>query len=410
MMDKLFLTILNMSLTGAFVIAVVCLARVPLKKAPKIISYCLWAVAGFRLVFPFAIESAFSLIPFQARPIPLDIGMQSTPHIGSIILPPAAPAASVNPLQIWTAIGASVWLIGIAAMLLYGAVTYLLLKRSMGNAKLTDGNLYEADNIQSPFVLGFFQPRIYLPLGLPEQEKSYIILHERTHIRRYDHIIKCAAYFVLCLHWFNPLVWVAFFMMGTDMELSCDERVLKDMGGAIKKNYSLSLLSFATQRRVVGGSPLAFGEGGIQERVKNVLNFKQPSRIIVTLAVVLLVVLSVGFSMSRAVDTPPSEDDLIPVVGVPMGGLDDEYGTLIEDDKAIHVMGRKAVHLTLENYDAWVAAGEHDADVYDYAECVLYTPVGNDQMYMTVDDYRAWAAAGENEADIAEFAVPFYGQ
>ena len=272
-MDKLFLVILNMSLTGTFVIAAICIARLPLKNAPKIISYCLWAVAGFRLVFPFSIESVFSLIPFKAQTIPPDIAMQPIPRIDSgipfvnnvisSVLPAATPATSNTPLQIWTAIGAWVWIISVVVMFIYGVVSFIILKRKMSKATRIKANICEAANIKSPFVLGVFKPRIYLPLGLSEQERSYIILHEQTHIKRCDHIVKFAAYFVLCLHWFNPLVWVAFLLMGVDMEMSCDEHVLKEMGSETKKDYSLSLLSLATERRFAGGSPLAFGEGGI---------------------------------------------------------------------------------------------------------------------------------------------------
>ncbi|MGF7141631.1 beta-lactamase regulating signal transducer with metallopeptidase domain [Anaerotaenia torta] len=310
-MDKFFLTILNMSLTGAFVIAAIFLARLPLKKAPKIISYCLWAVAGFRLVFPLSIESMFSLIPFKAQVIPSDIAMQPIPRIDSgisfvnnsvsSILPPAAPAASVNPLQIWTAAGAFIWLICAFIMLGYGIVSFAVLKGKMRAAVSVGANIYEAENISSPFVLGIFKPGIYLPVGLSERERSYIILHEQTHIRRHDHIIKFAAYFILCLHWFNPLVWAAFLLMGVDMEMSCDERVLREMGGETKKDYSRLLLSLAT-KRTVSGSPLAFGEGGVKERIKNVLNFKKPSRVVVAAAVTLAAVLSVGFAVNRGSD------------------------------------------------------------------------------------------------------------
>ena len=289
-MDSLFLTILNMSLTGGFVILAICLARLPLKKTPKIISYCLWAVAGFRLVFPFSIESIFSLVPFKAQTIPPDIAMQPIPHIDSgipfvnnaagAILPTAAPTASFNPLQIWITIGAFIWLIGIIALFVYGMVSFLILKRKMRAAMHLKENIFQAKNIKSPFVLGFFSPKIYLPVGLSAKEKNYIILHEQTHIRRRDHIVKFAGYFILCLHWFNPLVWLAFMLMGVDMEMSCDEHVLKEMGGETKKDYSLLLLSLATDRRIIGGSPLSFGEGGVKNRIKNILNFKRPSRLI----------------------------------------------------------------------------------------------------------------------------------
>jgi len=308
-MDKLFLTILNMSFTGAFVIAVICLVRLPLKKAPKIISYCLWAVAGFRLVFPFSIESIFSLIPFNAQPIPTDIAMQQTPRINSgipfmnsavsEILPVAPPQASVNPLRIWTSIGTDVWLFGFCVFTIYGIFSFIVMKRKMKDSIHIKENIYKSENIKSPFVLGIFNPKIYLPTGLTEHETDYILLHEKTHIRRHDHIIKFFAYFVVCVHWFNPLAWIAFLLMGVDMEMSCDERVLKEIGGELKKDYSMSLLSLATERRFISGSPLAFGEGGIKERIKNVLNFKKSSRVVIFGAITLVAILTVGFAVNR---------------------------------------------------------------------------------------------------------------
>lgn len=306
-MEELFLSVLNMSLTASFVIAAIMLARLPLKKAPKTISYALWAVAGFRLVFPFSFESVFSLIPFKSVPIPADIAMQLIPrvdsginvvdHAVSRVLPAATPAASVNPLQVWLTVGAYLWLAGIVVMLIYSVVSVVLLKRRLRYATLNEDNLYEADNLKTPFVLGLFRPKIYIPAGLMEEEKYYIILHERTHIRRHDQVVKFLAYFILCVHWFNPLAWAAFLLMSADMEMSCDERVLKEIGGEKKKAYSMSLLYLAAERRIIGGSPLAFGEGGMKERIKNVLNFKKPSRVIITVAVSLVAVLSVGFAM-----------------------------------------------------------------------------------------------------------------
>ena len=309
-MNSLFLTILNMSLTGAFVIAMICFARLLLKRAPKIISYGLWAVAWFRLIMPFSFESVISLIPFNSTPIPPDIAMQAVPRIDSgipainnavsYVLPAATPTTSANPLQIWTAIGAYIWLVGILVMLLYGVISYFKLKKKMASATLVEEGIYETDKIQSPFVLGIIKPMIYLPVDLAGQERDYIIIHERTHIRRYDHISKLAAYFILCLHWFNPLTWVAFILMGVDMEMACDERVLKEIGIETKKDYSLSLLSLAAGKRLIGGSPLAFSEGGLKTRIKNVLKFRKASLIIVVVAVVLAVGLSVGLALNRS--------------------------------------------------------------------------------------------------------------
>lgn len=311
-MEYIFISILNMSLTASYVIAAIMLARLFLKKAPKIVSYALWAVAGFWLVLPFSFESAFSLIPFKSAPIPADIAMQPIPSIDSGInivdnavsqvLPAATPAASVNPLQIWLTVGVYLWLAGIVVMVIYTGVSIILLKRRLNVVMPIDGNIYESDNLKTPFVLGLFRPRIYIPTGLSEEEKCYIILHERTHIRRHDHVVKLIAYFILCLHWFNPLVWAAFLLMGTDMEMSCDERVLKEMGGDKKKGYSTLLLSLATERRLINGSPLAFGEGNIKGRIKNVLNFKKPAASIIVAAAVFITVLSIGFAANRAND------------------------------------------------------------------------------------------------------------
>ena len=318
--DKAFITILNMSLTGSFAIAVICLARVLLRKAPKLISYWLWAAAGLRLAFPFSIESAFSLIPFKAQAIPADIGAriispnisaQSVPRIdsgiafidnaiGGVITSPAPMGNAANTLHIWIIAGTCIWLIGAAIMLAYGLASYLKLKQKIDSCAGAGENLIETENIQSPFILGILTPVIYIPAGLAQREREYIVLHERTHLRRHDYIIKLAAYFILSVHWFNPLAWAAFLLMGVDMEMACDEFVIKELGGELKKDYSMSLLSLATVPRAVNVSPLAFGDDGVKKRIKNILSFKKPSRIVVILAVVFMMLLSLGLIFSRA--------------------------------------------------------------------------------------------------------------
>lgn len=308
-MDKVFLTILNMSFTGMFVIAAICIARLALKKAPGIISYCLWAVAGVRLLFPISIKSVFSLIPVKAQVIPTDITTHAVPRIdsgltfinnaiGSVL--PSSNMAVENPLRFWTSVSSWLWLTGAVVLLLIGVVFYFRLKSRMDSAIRVEGDLYETDGIQSPFVLGVLKPKIYIPLDLSGQEREFIILHERTHIRRFDHIIKFVAYLILCLHWFNPMAWVAFRLMGLDMEMSCDELVMKNLGSEIKRNYSMSLLSIAADRRVLKSSPLAFGENGVEKRVKNVLKFKRPSRFAFALVIPLVILLSLGLAMSRS--------------------------------------------------------------------------------------------------------------
>jgi beta-lactamase regulating signal transducer with metallopeptidase domain len=302
-----------MSLTGSYVIAAIILARLLLKKAPKIISYVLWAVAGFRLIFPFSFESVFSLIPFNSAPIPADIAMRQIPRVDSgipavdnamsHILPAVQPDAGANPLQICITVGSYLWLFGIAIMLIYSLISVIFLKWRLKGAILIENNIYEADNLKTPFVLGLFKPMIYIPHGLSEKEKHYILLHERTHIRRHDYIVKLFAYFILCLHWYNPLVWAAFRLMVTDMEMSCDERVLKELGKDIKKEYSATLLSLAAGQRLISSSPLAFGEGNIKSRIKNVLSFKKPAIWGVIAAIIFAAALIIGFATNRANDT-----------------------------------------------------------------------------------------------------------
>ena len=308
-MNNLFFAILNMSVVGSFVIAAICLTRLPLKKAPKIFSYCLWIVAGFRLVIPFSIESILGLVPFGARPITppqqnvivyasAEIAQDYSWSAAQPSIYASANEAASTPVD-WLTLAAILWLVGFAAMAIYGIATYVTLKRKMRNATHVDKNIYRAENIPSPFVLGVLHPRIYIPSNMPPDMTDCVIFHEETHIRRKDYLVKFMAYFILCLHWFNPLVWIAFILMESDMEMACDEYVLKNMGSDIIKDYSLMLVSLATtRRRTIATSPLAFGEGGVKERVKNVLKFRKASRIIIVLAVMITLVLSVGLGFN----------------------------------------------------------------------------------------------------------------
>jgi beta-lactamase regulating signal transducer with metallopeptidase domain len=302
-MTDIFMAVLNMSLTAGFIIAALYVARFVLKRinAPKWISYALWAVAGFRLAIPFAFESALSLLPIKAVPIPVNLAsMEHTDVISSVdsgiaivdgaiekALTFARTSVSVRPYQAMTEAISYLWLIGVAAMLLYAVISYVRLIRNK-------------DSAGTPFVYGFIKPKIHIPQGLTGEELRYVTLHEQTHIKRRDHLVKLLAFALLCVHWFNPLAWVAFVLMCADMEMSCDERVLRELGMDAKADYSATLLSLSANRRILNASPLAFGEGGLKERVKNVLNFKKRSRIIIIAAVALVAVLSVGFAVNRA--------------------------------------------------------------------------------------------------------------
>ncbi len=313
-MYTLFPKVFNMSLTAGIVIVFVLLVRLMLKKAPKIFSYALWAVVLFRLVCPVSFSSPLSLIGLFQAPasaasggvyssidyIPSDIVHTEYPQVNLPLpgvseainssLPYGAEQLAADPLEGLMAAATLLWLSGIAAMLIYSAVSLIRLRRKLVGAVRLRGNIYFADHIASPFVIGVIRPKIYLPSTLPEEEQSHVVLHEQTHIRRLDHIIKMLAFIALAVHWFNPLVWAAFVFAVKDMEMSCDERVLKQMGGEIRGAYGASLLSLATGRRLINGSPLAFGEGNIKARIKNIMNFKKPAAWVIAVSVLAVII------------------------------------------------------------------------------------------------------------------------
>lgn len=312
MVEKLFIEVLNMSLTGSLVILAVILARLCLRKAPRIFSYVLWAAVLFRLLCPVSFAAGFSLLGLlqneavsggRMEYIPENIGYQMEPSVklpvpaGNEVvnasLPAGNPEGSVNAMQIILYVGARLWILGSLAFVLYGAVSLARLMKRLRRTKHEKGNIYRMEGRGTPFVCGLFRPRIYLPEGLLAEEERCILLHEEIHIRRGDHIFRLLAYLALCLHWFNPLVWLAFSLSGRDMEMACDEAVIRKMGNRAKKEYSASLLSMASGSRIVKGIPLAFGEGDIKSRIQNVLRYKKPARLLMGAAGAVCVLLIV---------------------------------------------------------------------------------------------------------------------
>jgi len=345
LLDAIFLQVLNMSFTASFVILFVLIARLLLKRAPKAFSYSLWGVVLFRLICPFSFESILSLLPVNAKPIPEAIVYAATPEVDTglsalnravnSVLPAATPHASANPMQITVFLGRTLWLLGIAILLCYSVVSLFRLKKRLKGAVHESGNIFLSDTLGTPFVLGFMAPKIYLPSLLKEDEKQHILLHEQTHIHRQDHIIKILSFFVLCLHWFNPLVWAAFFLSGKDMEMACDEAVIKRLGSGIKKNYSASLLALATRRHAVCGVPLAFGEGSAKSRIKNILRYKKP--VVWVLLVLAAVVLMLSFGLFL---NPLSSGLLLNAKGVnilPESVKSSIYGALAIDAQAVEL-------------------------------------------------------------------------
>ena len=303
-MERIFLRVLNMSITSSYVILFVIGVRLLLKRVPKVFSYILWVAVLFRLVCPFSFAGLYSLLPINTETIPRDIMYAKVPQVDSGVaiidrsvnnlLPAPSAGASVNPMQIWLTLGAVVWLAGVVVLLIYSFFTTIRLYRRLKTARHIFANLYETEATLTPFIFGFFRPKIYLPPDLLPGEKEYIIRHEQTHIKRYDHIIKACAFLALCIHWFNPLVWVAYFLMAEDMEQSCDESVIKALGSSIKKDYSTSLLSLSTGRRIVAGCPLTFAESSIRGRIRNILNYKQPALWVAIATLIVVAVIVVG--------------------------------------------------------------------------------------------------------------------
>ncbi len=311
-MGVIFIKLLNMSITASWLILAVLGIRFLFRRIPKWITCLLWGVVAVRLIFPFSIESAFSLLP-SAEPIRTSTMVEGErmsyvpyvdSHIGVVedtVNPLLAETfayqetESVAPLQIATGIAGSVWLCGMIVLLIFAAMSMIRLRLYVREAILYKENIYICDAVTSPFILGIIRPRIFLSSSRSEEEVEYMIAHESAHLKRKDHLWKPFGYLLLCIYWFNPLCWVAYMMLCRDIELACDEKVIRDMSFADKKEYSRVLLSCATQRRLVMVCPLAFGEVGVKDRVKSVLNYKKPSFWIVLISMVACVAVAVCF-------------------------------------------------------------------------------------------------------------------
>lgn len=316
-MEALFSRILNMSMTGSIVILAVLIARVFLRRFPKIYSYALWAVVLFRLLCPVSLSAPVSamnwLTPQVEETSAVTSTLQYVPVGALAVSEPQGPLPetpqreqTVSPEETpisWTALAAAGWGAGVAVMLLRGLAQYLRLRRRLTEAVAVEDNVYLSDQIDTPFVLGVFRPRIYLPCRVLREERRFILAHERHHIRRGDHIVKLQAYFALCLHWFNPLAWAAFVQAGKDMEMSCDEAVIRQLGPGIRADYASALLRLAANRQSIAGSPLAFGEGDTKGRIVNMAKWRKPR----LWASLICLLVCVGVLVACGVNPTPEE-------------------------------------------------------------------------------------------------------
>ena len=339
-MNELFLKIINMSISASWLVLAVLILRFVLKKAPKWINVLLWGIVAIRLICPFSFESTLSLIP-SAETIPLNIGMDTTPTINSgisainnavnpIIGQSNTPmaGASVNLLQITIGIYEYIWIFGMIALALYTAISYWRLCRKVDTAVRYKDNIFQSENVSFPFVLGIIKPRIYLPFKMNGQYLEYVVAHEQAHICRKDHWWKPLGFLLLMIHWFNPLMWLAYVLLCRDIELACDEKVIKELGNEQRGDYTQALVACSVNRRMIVACPLAFGEVSVKERVKSVMNYKKPAFWVIIISVIVCVGVAVCFL------TNPKQDSYTLRIVVPAGSqekfvyTDEEVSTI----------------------------------------------------------------------------------
>lgn len=339
-MNELFLKIINMSISASWLVLAVLILRFVLKKVPKWINVLLWGIVAIRLICPFSFESTLSLIP-SAETIPLNIGMDTTPTINSgisainnavnpIISQSNTPmaGASVNLLQITIGICEYIWIFGMIALALYTAISYWRLRRKVDTAVRYKDNIFQSENVSFPFVLGIIKPRIYLPFKMNGQYLEHVVAHEQAHICRKDHWWKPLGFLLLMIHWFNPLMWLAYVLLCRDIELACDEKVIKELGNEQRGDYTQALVACSINRRMIAACPLAFGEVSVKERVKSVMNYKKPAFWVIIISVIVCVGVAVCFL------TNPKQDSYILRIVVPAGSqekfvyTDEEVSTI----------------------------------------------------------------------------------
>lgn len=306
-MEKVFVEILNMGLTATWVVFAVLAVRALCHKAPRSLTVGLWALVGLRLVCPFLAESILSLIP-SAEIVSPDILLAEQPkiHTGVWVLNSTVNpylsehltptlGDSANPMQIVAFIATIVWIVGMAVMFAYSLGSYLWLRHKTKVSLSYRDAIYFCDSVATPFVFGVLKPRIYIPSGMDESRLESVIAHETAHLKRKDHWWKTIAFFLLSVYWFHPLLWVSYFLFSKDMERACDERVVRELEPEARKNYAEALVACSLQKRMMLTCPLAFGEVGVKNRVKSVLNYKKPAVWIVAVTVVAGIAIAVCF-------------------------------------------------------------------------------------------------------------------
>ena len=359
-MNKIFIEILNNALIASMLIFAVIVVRLIIKRAPKWIACALWGLVAVKLVIPFRIESVLSLVP-SAEPIPGDIEYSATPHIetGVNSINQAVnhmlmenftprPEYSANPLQIVISVCSLIWIAGIVCMLLYLLISYAVLKKKVAASQNVYENVYMCDEAASPFILGIIRPVIYLPSGLSKEVTRCVLEHERTHLKRYDHLWKPFGFFILSVYWFNPLCWIAYILLCRDIELACDEKVTKDKDNNWRAVYCQALLDCSAKRKIIAACPVAFGEVSVKDRVKSVLNYKKPAFWVVITAIIISVIVAVCFMTSpagKSLDENVTDEDITQA-----SDFDSSYSQVFAEGDFDNIMGYSGHYVYYGNY------------------------------------------------------------
>ena len=322
-MTDLFLKVINMSISASWLVLAVLVLRLFLKKAPKWSIVTLWGIVAVRLMFPFSIESALSLIP-SAETVAPEIMTDTAPAIqsgipvinntvNSIISQNLTPATqnSVNPFEVFIPALAVAWVLGAILIFVYTTISAITLRVKIGSAVRLSGNVFQSEYVKSPFVMGVFMPKIYVPFNMDSEAAELIIAHEQSHLRRKDHWWKPLGFLLLTVHWFNPLMWVAYAVLCKDIELACDERVIKSFDNEKRADYSRTLLEYSVNRGAVTACPLAFGEVGVKARIKSVLNYKKPAFWLVIASLIICIGVGVCFLTNPVSEPAPVPDETV---------------------------------------------------------------------------------------------------
>lgn len=425
-MDAVFIKLLNMSITASWLVLAVILLRFLLKKAPKWIMGVLWGFVAIRLICPFSFESIFSLIP-GAEPIPQNITVSEIPAINSgvailnqtvnpILADSLTPNVgdSVNPMQIIAFIASVIWIIGIIAMLTYTLISYMRICRQVREAVNLQENIWICDHISTPFILGIIQPRIYLPSSMNESDMRYAISHEKAHLKRKDYIWKPLGFLLLSVYWFNPILWVAYILLCKDIELACDEKVIRQFGAEIKKPYSDALINCSVSSKAVSACPLAFGETSIKARVSGVLNYKKPAFWIILTAVVACIITAVCL-LTNPVSKPTKLNGCNYSVGKYY------YTTVIDIDKAKR-LSADYIYSIDENFNFYFFNGDDwyyretlkkQSDTKETEKLIkeklplYYQAIGFDKIYVSSRD-PADVFAIMNNGDVIYTYITYY--